>query len=243
MHLHTQQGYILSHDHHQHALEHVFSIDQFFKALFQGSLPHYDTWIVGQGLSETECHLLSKLNSLLPHVQFVLPSFQQANALSETGTLIQRFYRIERLHYQAEVYFATMPHKSIQSKDHQAPSPIGMSSSQLIEASELIVATGLSQEFKRATVHVKGCKLNQLKPLLPLPLSAQMQCFKSAYANRYLNAFNVKAHFYQAETCIAECAMQVEVSPKAQYEEASWALVEEALEKLSTDRCQAPTCG
>lgn len=201
-------GYILGNQFNYPEYEQVFTIDLFFKRFFQGELPHYDLWVIGQGLSLVERKLLLKLQAICPSLNFSHHVFH----LAETGALeikaeepqeglieLQYFYAIGLWHYQAELYVL----------DELKPAV-------LMEGMDKLLKQGLLTDFPGHDVFLKNAHLLQIKRLLPLGLSIEIRLEKEPHPNSYYSTLKGKARFYQENCCVAEINLIVEVEKSKQ---------------------------
>lgn len=196
-------GYILGNQFDYPEYEQVFTIDLFFKRFFQGALPHYHLWIIGQGLSLAERQLLLKLQAVCPSLVFSNHVYQISEAgLIEAKTKadheslveLQYFYAIGLLHYQAELYVLEDLKPAV-----------------LMEGMDKLLRRGLANDFPGHEVFLRNAHLLQHKRLLPLSLSVEVRLEKEPHPNSYYSTLKGKARFYQESYCVAEINVVVEV--------------------------------
>ena len=196
-HYHPDCGYILGNQFNYPEFEQVFTIDLFFKRFFQGELPHYDVWIIGQGLSAAERQMLFKLQSVCPSLIFSNSAqsieFTQDINL-EKNIELQHFYVINPLHYQAELYVLS----------HLTPSVF-------LEGLNQLLQKGLSIDFPGYDVFLRSTHLLQIRRLLPLALSVEVKLEDLSNPNTQFKTFRGKARFYQENYCMAEMNIQFDL--------------------------------
>ena len=218
---HSNQAYLLGNACHYEPFSHVYTFQCFIEELMQGILPHYKTWIVGQGLSQEERLVLKHLRAA-SRINFVMPEITQAAFGPEARTTLHRLQFIDRFHYQADVYYSNLhspqktadkllPQWEVVGQDEQTTHRLSSDTSRLVDAIEALVVEGLDPAYPNGFITIKELKITQARKVFPLAVSLEIQLFKAAYANSYFHIFTGKGRFYQDAYCIAEALFRVEV--------------------------------
>lgn len=198
-------GYILGNDFDYPKLEQVFTVDRFFKRFFQGELPHYSMWVIGQGLSYAERQMLLKLQSVCPSLNFTSSIFQASNTFQREPGLesqeqlveLQHFYLVTPLHYQAELYVLG-----------------DLKTSVFMEGVDKLLRQGMAHEYPGYGLFLRNAHLLQIRRLMPLGLSIEARLEKYACPNNQCISFKGKARFYQEGYCVAEINLQFDLEEK-----------------------------
>ena len=188
-------GYVLGNQFDYPEFEQVYTIDLFFKRFFQGELPHYQYWVIGQGLTVAERQMLLKLQSVCPSLQFSSGAFD-ASQMETTEQIIelQYFYPIGQYHYQAELYVT----------DELKPSI-------LMEGLDKLLTKGFDYDFPGHLFFVKNANILQIRKLLPLSLSVEARFDKEFHPNSHYATLKGKARFYQENHCMAEITCLIDI--------------------------------
>ena len=207
-------GYVLGNSFNFPEFEQVFTIDHFFKRFFQGELPHYNLWIIGQGLSHAERQMLLKLQNVCPSLTFSSAAFDATQLEPQEQAIeLQYFYPIASLHYQAELYILGELKPSV-----------------LMEGLDKLLRQGLVSEYPDHELFLRNSHLLQIRRLLPLALSIEVKLEKILHPNSQYFTFKGKARFYQESHCMAEINLLFELEKQ----EVSKKHANQAAEKVFT---------
>lgn len=202
-------------------LPNVYTVTQFFKAVFEGCLPTYRTWIVGQGIDASERKILRLCEAHQPNICFHFGEFYTAplSAYAIKNLEWRNFQFIDSTRVHASLRFIDLHDEALLAGDF------------LVTAARELTEQACRQVLPHGQLMVKHVQINRFHQLFPLPVAVET-LFQLTNDNK--RSLKSLTRFYQDYSCAAEVSLSFDLYSAEEMQQVMQTLAEKTFGHFSS---------